>query len=176
MREKGAHLSDGSQRWHRVIGALAPYQQGYELACEFSEGDPEFSHRVVSTKIRQKLRKGATGIGNLFAIAAAEGIANPAVGRGRVSAAEDFATDADPRWKFNPLDMAKVMRDDPKPIKWLFRQRVPGNRGGLLTGLGGTSKTQMLYQMAIAAILGHCPWGWEVDTTGQGGADPDRRR
>ena len=81
--------------------------------------------------------------------------------------ADPESAEAEPRWKFKPLNMAKVMRDDPKPIKWLFRQRVPGNRGALLTGLGGTSKTQMLYQMAIAAILGHCPWGWEVDTTGK---------
>ncbi len=74
---------------------------------------------------------------------------------------------AGPRWNFKPLDMAKVMREEPKPINWLFHQRVPGNRGALLTGLGGTSKTQMLYQMAVAAILGTCPWGWAVDTTGK---------
>ena len=59
------------------------------------------------------------------------------------------------------------MRDPPKPTRWLFRQRVPANRGGLLTGVGGTSKTQLLYQMAIAAILGHCPWGWHVERTGK---------
>lgn len=84
-----------------------------------------------------------------------------------VAEVEAVSADVDPRWNFKPLDMAKVMRDDPKPIKWLFHQRVPGNRGALLTGLGGTSKTQMLYQMAIAAILGTCPWGWNVDATGK---------
>ena len=138
-----------------------------KLAMRFSEGGCKTWQKDTEDKIRQKLRKGATGIGNLFAIAAAEGIANPAVGRGRVSAAEDFATDADPRWHFIPFDMTKVMRDEPKPIKWLFGHRMPGNRGGLLTGLGGTSKTQMLYQMAAAAILGTCPWGWSVDNPGK---------
>ncbi len=168
LREKRAHLSDGKGYWHRFIGAVAPYgQQGYELACELSKGDPTFSHHAVSMKIRQKLRKGATGIGNLFAIATNDfGIPNPATVRGRALAANDFATDSNPHWHFTPLDMTKVMREGPKPIKWLFHQRVPGNRGALLTGLGGTSKTQLLYQMAIAAILGHCPWGWTVDTTG----------
>lgn len=169
LREKGAHLSDGKGRWHRFIGAVAPYgQQGYELACELSEGDPTFSHHAVSTKIKQKLRKGATGIGNLFAIATNEfGIPNPATGRGRALAANDFATDLNPHWHFSPLDMTKVMHEAPKPIKWLFGHRMPGNRGGLLTGLGGTSKTQMLYQMAVAAILGNCPWGWSVDNPGK---------
>lgn len=77
------------------------------------------------------------------------------------------AADDDPRWPFKPLAMAKIMREEPKPINWLFGQRMPGNRAGLLTGVGGTSKTQMLYQMAIAAILGICPWGWTVDRTGK---------
>lgn len=90
MREKGMHLADGSGNWHQVIGALAPYTVGKQLANEFSEGDPSYSPKDVAKKIKAKLRSGATGIGRLFEIAAEAGIANPATGR-RPSAPDDFA-------------------------------------------------------------------------------------
>ena len=172
MRDKGMHLKPSSS-WHEVIGCFAPYgAQGVDLANEFSVGCPSYTPEDVTKKIKDKLRRGATGIGRLFDIAAEVGITNPATGR-RPSDQDDSAEEiktadfTSPVWEFKPLNMGKVMSDEPKPLKWLFHQRVPGNRGALLTGLGGTSKTQMLYQMAIAAILGNCPWGWSVDRTGK---------
>ena len=85
----------------------------------------------------------------------------------RVAGTSFDAPASEVSWGFEAVDIARLMRDPPRPTRWLFRQRVPANRGGLLTGVGGTSKTQLLYQMAIAAILGHCPWGWHVERTGK---------
>ncbi len=160
--------------WHRYGLAVCRYgEAGLDLFDDFSKGAKNYKGREdCQRKIDEKLRAIAggnpkaiagAGIGKLFKLAEEHGIANPASERARSPSAEITA----PVWEFKPLNMVKVMSEEPKPIKWLFHQRVPGNRGALLTGLGGTSKTQMLYQMAIAAILGSCPWGWGVDTTGK---------
>ena len=90
MREKKMHLSakgrgvkEGTGLWHQVVGSLAPYGKlGAQLAREFSEGDPTYSPALVVSTIKTKLDNGATGIGNLFKLAEAHGIADPA-GRAR---------------------------------------------------------------------------------------------
>lgn len=92
MRERGLHLADGRAIAHQVVGALAPYGEiGKQLANEFAAGVAG-SEKWVSTTIRAKLHKGATGIGRLFEIAAENGIENPATHK-HTSAADDFAAE-----------------------------------------------------------------------------------
>ena len=39
-------------------------------------------------------------------------------------------------------------------------------RAHLLVGIGGSSKTRLLYHLAVAGIVGRLPWGWEIEQTG----------
>jgi hypothetical protein len=54
----------------------------------------------------------------------------------------------------------------PEPVAWLFRDRMPRGRAVAVASLGGVGKTRLQYHMAVGAIIGRLPWGWEVDTTG----------
>lgn len=93
MREQGLHEVTGKGVWHRVIGALALYgDQGEALAMRFSEGGCRTWKKDTLEKLKQKRRKGAMPIANLFAVAADVGIENPGAGH-RPSASEDFADD-----------------------------------------------------------------------------------
>lgn len=93
LRARGLHEVTGKGIWHRVIGALAPYgDQGEPLAMRFSEGGCKTWKKDTLKKLVQKRKKGATGIANLFAIAAEYGIENPGAGH-RPSAEDEFADD-----------------------------------------------------------------------------------
>jgi len=74
--------------------------------------------------------------------------------------------DATDQWD-DPADMRMMIYEKPDPIPWLFTQRVPAGRGGVLTGVGGSSKTTVLYAMAVGACCGSLPWGWKVERTGK---------
>lgn len=63
-------------------------------------------------------------------------------------------------------DISAFLAVDPEPRKWLVRNRLLLGRAAVLTGIGGASKTTMLYHIALAAVLGRLPWDWEIDTTG----------
>jgi hypothetical protein len=54
----------------------------------------------------------------------------------------------------------------PKPVQWFAHNRLPKGRAALLAGIGGASKTRLLYHMALGAVLGRLPWDWRIDTTG----------
>jgi hypothetical protein len=54
----------------------------------------------------------------------------------------------------------------PKPMQWFARNRLPKGRATLLAGIGGASKTRLLYHLAVGAVLGRLPWAWQIDTTG----------
>lgn len=55
---------------------------------------------------------------------------------------------------------------DPPKVQWRFHERLLADRGHLLTGIGGSSKTRVLYHLAQGAVLGSLPWEWPVCATG----------
>lgn len=63
-------------------------------------------------------------------------------------------------------DVSAFLAVEPEPRKWLVRNRLLLGRAAVLTGIGGASKTTMLYTIALASVLGRLPWEWDVDTTG----------
>lgn len=67
----------------------------------------------------------------------------------------------------DPVSLARVFSEQPPPVPWLIKERVQLGRGGLLTGLGGTSKTRLLYHLAFGSTLGYLPWNWSVEKTGK---------
>lgn len=76
-----------------------------------------------------------------------------------------LAHSAEP-WPKIEGDISTFLAVDPEPRKWLVRNRLLLGRAAVLTGIGGASKTTMLYHIALAAVLGRLPWDWEIDTTG----------
>ncbi len=54
----------------------------------------------------------------------------------------------------------------PQPLQWFARDRLLKGRGHVLTGVGGTSKTQALYHLGIGGVLGSLPWHWQIEVTG----------
>lgn len=66
----------------------------------------------------------------------------------------------------HPAALDAMLSKQPPPIPWLARDRLQLGRSVLLTGIGGTSKTRMLYQLAIGTRIGHVPWEWDIDTQG----------
>lgn len=78
-------------------------------------------------------------------------------------------TDADAtinQWD-DPLDMKPVIYEKPDTISWLVLERIPLGRGIIITGLGGSSKTRVLYILAIGCVVGFLPWTWTVERTGK---------
>lgn len=67
----------------------------------------------------------------------------------------------------DPVSLAKVFTEPPDPIPWLVKDRVQLARGGLITGIGGSSKTRFLYHLAIGSVVGALPWDWRVEKTGK---------
>jgi RecA-family ATPase len=55
---------------------------------------------------------------------------------------------------------------EPPAVQWSFHQRLLAGRGHLLAGVGGSSKTRVLYHLGAASVLGHLPWEWQVLATG----------
>ena len=71
-----------------------------------------------------------------------------------------------PAWDFQPSDTAAFLENEPAPIERLFTDRIQLGRGILTTGVGGSSKSRLLYHLAIGAAIGRLPWGWEVKHRG----------
>jgi RecA-family ATPase len=64
-------------------------------------------------------------------------------------------------------DMRKMLMSKPKTLEFLIEDRVLAGRGFLITGLGGSSKSRMLYHLAIATAIGRLPWDWKVCKQGK---------
>ena len=67
----------------------------------------------------------------------------------------------------SPVSIAGIFQTAPKPIEWLVRDRIQAGRGALVSGIGGSSKTRLIYHLAIGAALGSLPWDWEIVRTGK---------
>ena len=128
------------------------------IAREWSESVPEryderdFDRLVRS--FREDRRNGGKliGVGTVF---------HRAKGNGWV----------DPRMPIDlwdsPIDLESALRDGPKPIAWAVEDRIQRGRAILLSGLGGTSKTRLLYHLAIGFAVGRLPWNWQITATGK---------
>jgi len=66
-----------------------------------------------------------------------------------------------------PVNIRLILSTMPERMPFLIADRIPAGRGILITGLGGSSKTRILYQLAIGSIIGHLPFPWEVERTGR---------
>lgn len=75
------------------------------------------------------------------------------------------------QWKAKLADLSadipNMIEAEPKALDFFVKDRVLAGRGFLVTGLGGSSKSRMLYHFAIAAAIGKMPWDWEVCKRGK---------
>lgn len=69
-------------------------------------------------------------------------------------------------WPSTSGSVARYFDTPPPPLHWFVHERLLSNRAHLLTGVGGTSKTTVLYHLGIGAVLGRLPWRWDVKRTG----------
>lgn len=76
------------------------------------------------------------------------------------------AVPATSTWPGIDGDISPLLAVEPTPRKWFVRNRLLLGRAAVLTGIGGSSKSTMLYHLALAGVLGRLPWGWKIDTTG----------
>jgi hypothetical protein len=72
-----------------------------------------------------------------------------------------------PTWMRHDGLLGDKLDTAPPPRSWFAKQRLLHGRGHLLTGIGGSSKTTMLYQLAIAAVIGRLLWSWGVEKQGR---------
>lgn len=66
-----------------------------------------------------------------------------------------------------PANMRIIIYEPPDTISWLILEKIPLARGIIITGLGGSSKTRVLYILAIGVVVGFLPWSWEIDVSGK---------
>jgi len=77
------------------------------------------------------------------------------------------AEDSEPRlWPAGDGSIAHMLRTPPPELTWFCRDRLLSNRAHLLVGIGGSSKTRALIQLAMAAVTGRLAWAWEIERTG----------
>lgn len=69
-------------------------------------------------------------------------------------------------WPKSDGDISKFLDSDPPPRKWFVHNRLLAGRAGVMTGIGGASKTTALYHIGLGGVLGRLPWDWKIDTTG----------
>jgi len=69
-------------------------------------------------------------------------------------------------WPSGQGDISKFLDSNPRPTAWFVEDRLIANRGHILTSVGGTGKTTLLYQLAVGAVIGHVPWDWKINSTG----------
>ena len=67
----------------------------------------------------------------------------------------------------HPVNISKFITTKPPKRQWSYSERLLKGRGHVLTGLGGSSKTRLLYQLAVGSNIGRVPWGWKVNTIGK---------
>jgi hypothetical protein len=73
--------------------------------------------------------------------------------------------DEDDDWPGNG-DITEFLQTPAPEVDWFARERLLADRAHLLAGIGGSSKTRLLYHLGAGAVLGRVPWGWEIDRTG----------
>ena len=71
-----------------------------------------------------------------------------------------------PIWD-TPLDLPSLFNTEPEEIRWFIKKRLISGRGAVVSGIGGSSKTTLIKQLAVGAVLGRLPWDWEISTTGR---------
>lgn len=69
-------------------------------------------------------------------------------------------------WPSGDGSIAHMLHTPPPELKWLCRDRLLSNRAHLLVGVGGSSKTRALIQLAMGAVTGRLGWAWEIERTG----------
>ncbi len=67
----------------------------------------------------------------------------------------------------NPINLENLFDKEPEPVKWFGRDRLLVGRGVLITGIGGSSKTRLLYHLAVGAAIKRLSWDWEISTLGR---------
>ncbi|MBL8288278.1 MAG: AAA family ATPase [Rubrivivax sp.] len=68
-------------------------------------------------------------------------------------------------WPDGRIDRS-VFEQAPEPRGWFAEHRLLAGRGHLVVGVGGSSKTRLLYHLAIASVIGSLPWAWTIAKTG----------
>jgi hypothetical protein len=66
-----------------------------------------------------------------------------------------------------PLDLPALLDVEPEEIQWFIKKRLIAGRGAVVSGVGGSSKTTLIKQLAVGAVLGRLPWDWEIVTPGR---------
>lgn len=69
-------------------------------------------------------------------------------------------------WPNKDGDISPLLSACPPPRRWLAHNRLMMGRAHIVTGIGGSSKTTFIYQMAFGAVLGSVSWGWKIDQVG----------
>lgn len=69
-------------------------------------------------------------------------------------------------WPAGNGSIADMLIEPPPPRNWLVKNRLLMGRAHVLTGIGGSSKTTLLYHLAIAGVIGRLPWDWSIESTG----------
>jgi len=70
-------------------------------------------------------------------------------------------------WPGEGLDVGACLATPAPPVRWFITERIPAGRAGLLAAVGGSSKTRLLFHLAVGACIGRLPWPWEVARTGR---------
>jgi hypothetical protein len=66
-----------------------------------------------------------------------------------------------------PLEVSSLINIEPSPLRWFATDNIPLGRGIIVTGIGGSSKTRLIYQLAIGAACGAVPWDWQIEARGK---------
>lgn len=69
-------------------------------------------------------------------------------------------------WPAMSGSIAAYFETPPPPLHWFAHERLLANRAHLLTGVGGTSKTTVLYHLGIGTTIGRVPWSWDLARKG----------
>lgn len=69
-------------------------------------------------------------------------------------------------WPAGDGDISGFLDVAPPALRCFVKDRLLANRGHILNGIGGTSKTRLQIHLAIGAVIGRLPWGWTVERTG----------
>lgn len=61
----------------------------------------------------------------------------------------------------HPFDLTACIGVAPPSIRWALERRIVHGRGFVLTGVGGSSKTTALKQLAVGFTCGRLGWDWK---------------
>jgi hypothetical protein len=73
-------------------------------------------------------------------------------------------------WPYAPIDVRVAMLEPAPDIPFFVRDRLVMGRAHNLSGLGGSSKTRFLTQLAVGAIRGQVLFPWDIPEEAQGPA------